>query len=245
LGLLKRLALGSLDHGFLLDQAVPIIRLAPNLEILHCLDCAGVTSDFLGHKTSDGTPLLQNLTELSLINSNLTAASLRNLLAAVGPRLTKFRIRPRSRGLSMPLECDVEFDEALAALQPWSQTLRELSFFIGGIQLPRILSGVSILRDFRALQILRAESAFFDFYRRRDALSSTLPPSVRELKLLGFSRLAPALQGLLEVFLAGTFPELSRIEIDDQEYEPESAAALELRQVGADFLSAGVDFIVL
>lgn len=243
LTLLKWLAFDSLGDGFLLDQAVPMIRLAPNLEVLHCHDCVDVTSD-LGRQTLDDRPPLQNLTELSLTNSDLTAVSLSNLLSAVGPRLCKVRIQPRSRGVSTHVGDDIKFDEALAVLQPWNQTLKELSFCLYGIQHPRLLRGVGVLREFHALQTLQAESAFFDFYSRRDALTSTLPPSIRELRLLGYSNLVPALQGLLEDFLAGRFPELSRIEIDDQEYESESLVAQELRQVETAFLSAGVDFIV-
>ncbi|KAJ9155409.1 hypothetical protein NKR23_g1604 [Pleurostoma richardsiae] len=241
---LKRLALATFDQEFLLDRAATIIRLAPNLEVLHCHDCAEVTFGFLGSKTLGDAPHLQNLTELSLTNSSLTASSLRNLLGAVGPKLTKVSIRPRRRADSTTSEDDVQFDQVLAALQSWRQTLRELSFCVHGIQLPEHLPGLRVLREFRALQILQAEANFFEFYTQRDALTSTLPPSVRELRLLGFSRLTPALQDLLEVFRAGKFPGLSRIEIDDQEFEPESPPALELRQVGADFLYAGVDFVV-
>ena len=244
---LKRLALDSFDDGFLLDKAAPIIRLAPNLEVLHCHHCAEVTSYFLRRKTLDDSSALQNLTELSLTKSNLTSASLRSLLIVVGPRLAKFTIQPRTRRIHTYVEDIIKFDEVLALLLPWSQTLRELSFCLYGIQRPRFLRGVRVLREFRALQILRTQAAFFDFYTRRDALTSTLPPSVRELRLLGYSNLTPALQAFLEDFLAGKFPALSRIEIDDQgfeEFKPESIAAQELRQVATAFRSEGVDYIV-
>ena len=136
------------------------------------------------------------------------------------------------------MEDNIKFDEVLALLPPWTQTLRELSFCLYGIQRPQYLRGVRVLREFQALQTLRTQAAFFDFYTHRDALTSALPPSVLELRLLGYSNLAPALQAFLEDFLAGKFPVLSRIEIDDQgfeEFEPESIAAQELRQVGTAF----------
>ncbi|KAI0839340.1 hypothetical protein F5Y06DRAFT_32889 [Hypoxylon sp. FL0890] len=244
LRMLKRLDFDGI-HGYLLDTAAPVLRLAPNLQVLHSRGCAEVTSDFLTGKIMNDPSPLQNLTELDLTASALTVASMRNLLSTVGPMLAKIRIEPISLESSVSVELDVlKFDEVLAVLRPWSQTLRELSFCLYGSQLPRHLRGIHLLREFRALEILRAEAAFFPFYRSREALTSTLPPSLCELRLLGYSHLVPALQCFFVNFQAGNFPSLSRIEIDDQDYDSGSFIEQELRQVGVDFAAAGVNFIV-
>lgn len=244
LRMLKRLDFDGI-HGYLLDTAAPVLRLAPNLQVLHSHGCAEVTSDFLTGKIMNDLSPLQNLTELDLTTSALTVASMRNLLSTVGPMLAKVRIGPTGPESSIPLELDVlKFDEVLAVLRPWSRTLRELSFCLHGIHTPPYLRGIHLLREFRALKILRTEAGFFPFYRNRETLTSTLPPSLYELRLLGYSHLVPALQRLLVNFQAGDFPSLSRIEIDDQEYETGSSIEQELRRVGADFAAAGVAFIV-
>lgn len=232
-------------HGYLLDTAAPVLRLAPNLQVLHIHGCAEVTSDFLAGKIMNDLAPLCHLTELDLTASALTVASMRHLLSTVGPMLAKIKIEPISPESSSPMELDVlRFDEVLAVLRPWSQTLRELSFCLYGIQVSRHLRGIHILREFRALEILWTEAAFFPFYTSREALTSTLPPSLCELRLLGYSHLVPALQYLLVNFQAGNFPSLSKIEIDDQEYDSGSFIEQELEQVGIGFAAAGVNFMV-
>ncbi|KAH6854538.1 hypothetical protein B0I37DRAFT_362269, partial [Chaetomium sp. MPI-CAGE-AT-0009] len=255
---LKTLAFSSFELAYLLDQVSPIVRQAPNLEILHCHKLARVTELFsadLGRKTLAEEPPLRNLSEVALIDTSLTVRSFRNLLSVVGPRLSKVSIRRTAR-TSFPddEEWILEFDEALAALQPWRHTLKELFFTTHGSRLsmrPRRLDGVNLLREFHALEVLWAQSAFFDFYGhlgpKVDALTSTLPASLRELRLFGYSNLGPALRGLVARLISGQAANLRSVEIDDQgfeEYEPTSEPAQELRDVAASFRSAGVGFIV-
>lgn len=101
LRMLKRLDFDGI-HGYLLDTAAPILRLAPNLQVLHSRGCAEVTSDFLTDKIMNDLSPLQNLTELDLTASALTLASMRNLLSTVGPLLAKIRIEPISPESSTP-----------------------------------------------------------------------------------------------------------------------------------------------
>lgn len=210
----------------------------------------------LGRKTLADPAPLYNLSELILLNTAMTAGSLQNLLGAVGPGLVKVNIRRRPGTPPSPTETNgpVGFGEAVSLLRPWHRTLRELSFSIDGLVLLRSgnrLRDVRLLREFTVLEILRAQTDFFDFYGHEgppgDALRSNLPPSVRELTLFGFSDLYPALRALWEAFEAGQFVCLSRIRIDDQgfeEYEPEGEAAQQLRAVAASFRSGGLDFVV-
>jgi hypothetical protein len=259
---LKKLAFTDLKCGFILDGISPILRLAPNLEGLQCYNCDDVSKVFpatLGRnmKMPGGPRPLETLTELTLYRTSLTAAALRNLLEAVGPRLAKVDIR-RSigrKGASTD-EFKVEFNEVVTALQPWSHSLRELSFSMHGIDMVRPRSrdhfaGVHRLREFRQLRSLRTSADCLDFYgrtgRREDALASTLPPSIRELRLVGYSRLVPGLQGLAGAFGAGRFAELQRIDVDHKAFEAgqlQLETVRELREVAASFRPAGVEFVV-
>ncbi len=104
---------------------------------------------------------------------------------------------------------------APAFLQPWYHTLKELSFTMYGMDC-MVLShkrGIALvastssgsfmlLRFYRPRplsSILWAQATFFDFSRdlepKGDALKSTLPTSIRELRLFGYGNPAPALQG--------------------------------------------------
>jgi hypothetical protein len=79
------------------------------------------------------------------------------------------------------------FDEVVTALQPWNHTLRELSFAMYDMVLPRSprhLRDVHLLRKFQGLKSLVVQAGCFDFYGhlgpQDDALTSTLPPSMGE-----------------------------------------------------------------
>lgn len=55
---------------------------------------------------------------------------------------------------------DLDLDEALAALCPWTQMLRELLFLDRGMVLPHPphrLRGLDMLRDFQALEVLQVQ----------------------------------------------------------------------------------------
>jgi len=254
---LKTLAFSGLGHGNLLDQVAPIIQRAPNLEILYCYYYTRVTEIFdaaLNRGSLAEPPPMQNLTELALVDTFITASSFRNLLTAIGPKLSKVHVRRTARQPDDPFDPIhiLEFDEALAALQPWRLTLEELSFVtISGRALPQPghrLRAIHILPEFSALKALRAQAGYFDFYGRvgpgKDTLRTTLPASVRELRLLGYSQLAQGLQGFVEAVTAGQFVHLCLIEIDDQGFDQEPAREQELLDVGASFRSAGVAFTV-
>ncbi|KAK4042147.1 hypothetical protein C8A01DRAFT_14174 [Parachaetomium inaequale] len=261
---LKRLAFTDLKRGFILDGTSPILRLAPNLEILRCHNCDDVSKVFLatlGRKMPSNPRPLQALAKLTLRNTSLTAASLLHLLEAVGPRLSKVDIRRsigrQSRGYYQSLgEPKIEFNEVVTALQPWSHSLQELSFSMHEIDMilprsPDHFAGVHLLREFRELRSLRTPADCLDFHghlgRREDALAATLPPSIRELRLLGYSSIVPGLQGLARAFGAGQFAELQRIEVDHPAFEAgqlQLEAAREVREVAASFWPAGVDFVI-
>lgn len=255
---------GFKQGGYTLERAIATLRLAPNLVVLHCYGCLWVFENFLGdlgRKTREERvpsrttalaqpPPLQNLVELRLTDTRLVYSSLVHLLNAVGPGLSKVSIR-RS---SLPLPSgrhNLEFGEAVNALQPWRRTLREFIFSIdGGVrrrhQPPHGLNLAPYLRKFRALQVLHAQECAFDFSahlgRREDALVSTLPASLREFRLLGHINpgLGPALRALLGAVTNGQFADLKRIEIDDQGL----GAAGELRELSAIFRSTGVEFLI-
>ena len=250
---LKSLAFSNLDRHFVLDIAAPIIRLEPNLEVLHCHDCVDVTPSFptsLGRKTPTDPPPLQNLLELGLTNTSLTPADLRNLLSAVGPKLSKVDICRVGQQVS-ELDDDgevVEFDEALAALRPWAETLRELLFLTSSRTAWRYLahliaSTVSISSaNSRPSSVWRSRRPFLTFTGPRPKKRS---PYFHSPAFGG--RLTPALQCLVRAYQAGQYPELRWIEIDDQgfeQFEPNGDPARELREVGDSFRSAGVHFVV-
>ncbi|KAH6623722.1 hypothetical protein F5144DRAFT_633012 [Chaetomium tenue] len=193
--------------------------------------------------------MADNLTELALVDTFMTALSFRNLLSAVGAKLSKVYVRRTARRPDPFDESRIlEFDEVLAALQPWRLTLKELSFTMYGMALPQAVRGIHSLPEFHALEVLWTQAAFFDFYGylgpRGDALKSTLPASVRQLRLFGYSQLASGLHGFVEALTTGQFVHLRSIEIDDQDFELESELAEELQVVGASFRSAGVAFTV-
>ncbi len=243
-----------------LDVTVPILRRAPNLEVLECDILYRVTGRFpssLGRACPADSPPLQNLTELSLVDTSLTAAHFRHLVDAAGPRLAKISItrtaeRPRTAEFGPPVLV-VEFDEAVTALQPWHGSLRELSFIMHGEVNPYVrgLRDARRLCKFEALEMLQVQAVVFDFDGRvgpqEEALTSALPPSIRRLRLFGPGDLAPGLRGLVGAVEAGRFGRLCTVEIDEQGGEgdgPESEAGCKLRDVAAAFRSAGVGFIV-
>ena len=258
---IKTLAFSGSDHEYLLDQAVPVMQRTPNLEVLLCYRHARVTGLFaasLACRTPAEPFPLHNLTELALVDTSITEPSFCSLLSAVGSRLLRVNIRRTARMPSLDDEHRVVgFDDVLAALQPWRRTLKELSFTMHGLDRMALsqgshrLRGVRLLREFRSLEVLWAQAAFFDFLGhlrpREDALKSTLPTSIRELRLFGHGNFAPALQGLLGTVMSGQFADLRTVEIDDQGpegYEPDGEEAQNLRDVGASFRSAGVTFTV-
>ena len=247
LRLLKWLTLEISEHGLLLDDIGTIITIAPNLDMLHCIGCKEVNKSShvsVGRRPLNESLSLQNLTELILVDSCLTSASLDNLLSAVGPKLTKFGMQLKKRLFGSSAPDHVRFNEAITSLQPWTRTLSELKFHTYGMEHPGIRANMQPLQIFKSLDILHADAASFDFYNRRDALTSFLPPSIREIRIWGYSDLALALDGLLEAFVAGRFSRLTKVSIDDQEYEEDSPAAKDLADVNAALVSVGVEYII-
>lgn len=199
LRMLKRLDFDGI-HGYLLDTAAPVLRLAPNLQVLHSHGRAEVTSDFLTGKIVDHLSPLQDLTELHLTASALTVASVRSLLSTVGPMLANIRIEPVSPPeSSIPVELDVlKFDEVLAGTAaPAPNSEGAVVLFVRHTDSPTPSWHPSPARVPGSRDSARTEAAFFPFYRSRHALTSTLPPSLCELRLLGYSDLVPALQCFL------------------------------------------------
>ncbi len=257
---IKTLVFSGFKHDYLLNRAVPIIQRAPNLKVFLCYKHARFTKLFatsLGRKTPTGPSPLQNLTELSLVDTSITEPSFCNPLRAAGPRLLRLNIRRTARLPSVDDDSRVvRFDDVLAALQPWHHTLKELSFTMYGMdrmvlsQESHRFGGVHLLREFHAPEILWTQAAFLDFSGhlepKEDALNSTLTTSICELRLFGYGNPAPALQGLVETVMSGQFADLRTVEIDDQGsegYELDGEVQ-DLRDVGASFRSAGVTFTV-
>ncbi|KAL2160968.1 hypothetical protein VTH06DRAFT_8680 [Thermothelomyces fergusii] len=185
---LRSLAFGSLadDGHLMLDQTAPVLRLAPNLEALHFDNCAAVSSLFaasLDRGSPAGQSLLSGLAELSLADSRLSVAALAALLNAVGPRLSRFKIRRSAPTLS--------FGDVLTVLRPWKDTLTELTILDshGGLSEPiGSVTGILLLRDFHALETLCVEAAdleFLDFLSRQPGVSPLFPPSLRNVRLRG------------------------------------------------------------
>jgi hypothetical protein len=213
---LRRLTFSVFERGFVLDRLVPVIQLAPNLEILHCYGCTLVSewfSDLVdAYIPIDDVPAtwtsppLRHLTELILTDTRMTAESLSNLLLAVGPKLSKVSIqRPEER----PFDGDdvVMFDEVVAALQPWRSGLRELSFSEKGIHClrpPDALQRVSLLHDFHTIETLRTTAASFAFpgqlEQAENALVSSIPTSIRNLRIYGLRYDPDDLRPLLEAY---------------------------------------------
>lgn len=258
---LRVLYLSGDGHELPLDVAGPVLRLAPNLQVLECDILYRVTGRFphsVGRATSAQPPPLPNLTELSLVLTCLSGSGFWYLLAAAGPRLAKVSI---TRTAERPMTGDsdfrpvvvVEFDEALAALRGWRGSLRELSFTMLGEARPyrRGLRGARRLRKFEVLEVLQAQAVVFDFDGelgpQAEALTRALPPSIRRLRLFGPGDLAPGLRGLVGAVNSGRFGQLRAVEMDEQGGKGgggESEAGGDLGDVAAAFRSAGVGFTV-
>lgn len=265
---LKALAFSSCDTSFPLDQATPLIMAAPNLEVLHCHGCTSARHWFtnsLGRIVLAPPPPLQNLTELTLSHARLDVASFYRLLSAVGPGLSKFSIQQQETTLDMRNEF-VDFHEATAALAPWTDTLKELSYTIRGgalHQRPLGLPCMLHVREFTTLERLRVQLlevvlvqmniGHLDGYPdpEEEPLTMLLPNSLRELTLLGYrGSLASDLGELRDAKSErGRYAALRKIEIDargfEKLYDPDSDEARELEQLGAWFQAEGVDFVFL
>ncbi|KAK4034546.1 hypothetical protein C8A01DRAFT_18657 [Parachaetomium inaequale] len=258
---LKALAFSVLDTIFRptkLSGAAPILRLAPHLRALHLDSCSSVTKHlgvFLGRDANTQPPSL-HITELSLSHASLDFESLRFLLRETGPRLSRVSIRRtgtlRARG---DWGHRLEFNDVLNNLNGSQQTLKNLSFTSSKEVLftparPRL--DISTLHNFQALEILRTDAVFFTSHGEtkpdNNPFTATIPSSLQELHLGGYYvNLGPDLRVLLAAFQVGHYAALRKIEIDAgvaEEYDPESEAAQQLREVAASFRSAGVDFVV-
>ncbi|KAH6628122.1 hypothetical protein F5144DRAFT_594210 [Chaetomium tenue] len=221
----KRLAFSVCEVGYnaSLASAFPIMAAAPNLEGVYFYDCGSAEIN---------PPHLENLTEISFVNSSLSYDSLRRFMAAVGPRLRKFRIRRTGRWEDMEGgdefrgysgEPGLKFYDLIRELMPWKDTLKTLSYTTP--EKSRLFhfafSGLVLLREMSVLESLCAEASFFadDEWltpsEGSDLLTSTLPSSIRELKLRGYNYLlGSALWGLLSAVKAGRYENLRTIEIN-------------------------------
>jgi hypothetical protein len=166
----------------------------------------------------DNLPRFPNLVELTLTDWRGDAETLRNLLAEVGPNLSKVKIwnepgfRPKGR------RDLIELEEILQALQPWAQTVRELSFQMRGTGDFSNVMPPRSLPHFTALETLDLHTDSFGcggpLWSEKGAFASWLPPSIRQLKILGI-RVNLLLTGVQNAFLAGRLPQLGSIETTD------------------------------
>lgn len=206
---LRRLAfIGQLypEEDALIENAIPIIAAAPNLEAIHFSFCGDVRLGFQ-------LPPMENLTELSLHHTGTTTYSLAKLLAVVGPRLRKFRFVPASRNYH------VSSTELLRLLARWKGTLKELSYKANCQHEIFDPPGLNLLRGFETLESLCTQIVHGPDPRLTpqvvlDTFSSMLPYPISKLRLRGEgSILAPAMQGLLNAFRAGHYSHLRTINI--------------------------------
>lgn len=211
-----------------------------------------------------GPPPLRNVTELILTDTFMTAVSFRNLLEAIGPKLSKVSIQgieteTESRRMSRNGKT-VGFGEAVLAIQPWKRELKVLRFTNDKMDLAPdacYLKGIHALRNLQALETIEAPTPSFDVYgqlgNQEDALTLTLPAFVRELQLPGLPekvQMVPSLRGLARALRAGQFVSLRKIGIDSKNFQHRSfelggESVAELRGVVASLRSLGVDFLVL
>ncbi|EAQ89916.1 predicted protein [Chaetomium globosum CBS 148.51] len=214
---------------FVLRQAASTLRQVPNLDSLHYHQCCDVTKSFsvsLSQATA-GPPPLRNVTELILTDTFMTAVSFRNLLEAIGPKLSKVSIQgieteTESRRMSRNGKT-VGFGEAVLALQPWKRELKVLRFTNDKMDLAPdacYLKGIHALRNLQALETIEAPTPSFDVYgqlgNQEDALTLTLPAFVRELQLPGLPekvQMVPSLRGLARALRAGQFVTISPTQI--------------------------------
>jgi hypothetical protein len=243
-------------HPF--DRAEPILLLAPNLQRLQLderTDRAYGPNSVTAKMELAALPRLQNLTDLRLIDTRLTATCFATLLRAVGPGLSKVIIRrhsPSDPDVSWDGGDIIQFDDVIRGLQPWRDTLKELSFIVfhlSTIAMARDRHVVNLLCEFRTLEVLRAAAGCFNFDGvggpQHNALASALPASLREFRLFAkepYGPLIVPLRVLLDDIRAGKFPRLRRLETDARAFRfgPEGAGIAE--DLGASFRLAGVDF---
>jgi hypothetical protein len=252
-----------------LDLVRPILQMAPSLRQLEIDE---QSKSYLGEELFEfprigmqlsDLPPLQNLVELRLSDTRLTATCLATLLGAVGPSLSRVIIRRLAPRLFVHESWQdgnvILFDELLEALEPWRDTLKELSFVVyNNTELhhpdnaARDFCRVGLLRGFRALEVLEASTGCFDFTSlvwptRKNSFVSTLPASIRELRLwtqshVGFAVDVPGVQRLLEAFAAGEFPHLRKLCLEDPRDAMDPSTEEELEEIGAKFRSAGVNY---
>ncbi|KAK4096467.1 hypothetical protein N658DRAFT_361112 [Parathielavia hyrcaniae] len=216
--------------GFLLDDVFCLLGSVPELEVLHCDVYHRTGVDPRTRPALADPQCFPHLKELVLTNWHLDIGSLRHVLGAVGPGLTKFTLwqclqhniihnfpswRQETSGIVL--------DEALDALQPWRSTLTELSFRLHYHEddrfddpVPRSLSRI---RELRVLDV--DANSFGSAWLAKDEFASVLPPSFCTLKSLrgalrdGFAHMIAVPLGILEAIRAGQLPSLKKIELTD------------------------------
>ncbi|KAG7291997.1 hypothetical protein NEMBOFW57_002027 [Staphylotrichum longicolle] len=199
---LKALVFSGCGPSFPLEQAIPFIKTAPNLEILHYTGCTGGLHWFFNSQNRivlAPFPPLENLTELTLTNARLDVASFFRLLSTVGPRLSKVSIQQLETKLDSRDQF-VDFSEVISALSPWTHTLKELSYTVRDwMRHDRVYEHPSFLqlREFTALETLGVQLfevvlvqpnvADVEVHHgpEEDARVLILPESLRELTLFG------------------------------------------------------------
>ncbi|KAL2133510.1 hypothetical protein VTI74DRAFT_2236 [Chaetomium olivicolor] len=238
------LAAHNLTYGFELDEVVYMLRAMPNLEVLHCHGCTNVSEQFRDEHRIDNPPRFPNLTELTLTWNRMNELQFRNLLGAVGPRLSKFFYLQSCEGLRLDLE------EALQALRPWTDTLKRLTFFYCRPNSRPDDPVPHTLRNFNALEFLEVDAISIDWSVPRvcrDAFASTLPPNICEFRVVEYAPYAPALKSLLDAVKAGRFPHLKSLELDDCNGMIEhtgASAKKRLDRLGKQFQAAGIKWVL-
>jgi hypothetical protein len=177
-------------------DAVPIIRMAPNLTALRCCGSDGlyVRRDFaveLGRETPDGPAPLQHLTKLTFSDMGMDRQDLVYLLAAVGPGLSKVGFENCGgyrRNIPVPFILGNLFFA-------WKETITELAFLDHPSNrwrpLHRDLTRIQpFLVQFRQLKVLKLRTN-----------------SIQEISRF--------LSSMLSQVTSGNFPKLRRVEIDN------------------------------
>jgi hypothetical protein len=222
------------EYLITLSEVLYILQIASNIEVLHLGGCSTVPKTLrrIGAVvTLDDTLHLRNLTWLSLTDCPLSSEHFGNLMAISGPNLSKFSYQD-SGTTTWYFDNLVTFEEVIEVLQPWTQSLRELTYRVFCDEPIDDLADSNLrrLKDFVHLDVLDVDVsalAVLGVWQNKHRFATWLPASLRVLRLPGPFYL-PAnfyLEGVFDAFKVGWLPRLSRVELEIQDfnclYDPE------------------------
>lgn len=205
----KRLTVSGFEFEHVLDltHIIDILRATPNLEVLNYRNCVERPEDLhakQGRTSKHQLPRLSKLSELCLSDCSIEGSGLRKLLGPVGSKLSKVTITTDPEFFPYRMK----LGEAPKELEPYSSTIKVLR-----LELPIGNHAFSLWR-FGGLEVLDLDIPHTGFTKeRQDVFVSSLPPSLRELRLVAPQDLSDVMTGIWSAFLAGQLPRLSKIHL--------------------------------